>query len=319
LVAVASISLLVSLALQAVQAAREAANAASCKNNLRQLSLGAMNHHDQRGDNVPMGMFSGGVSWAGLVSPFMEQQTFWRRLRLDMPYDVAPNNDVRHLKGGDAAFPYYYCPSRRKPPQYTDGYSVSDYAPPSVGVSETLDDPDLDATWMQCHELDKNHGPWLLLHQNQPEEWKKGESLDLARRYRSQTSFASIIDGISFQVAFGEKALHPKSLGMDGKAGDFTLYAFVEKSYNASGAARPGNGGISPAPDANKDDVYRYWGSWHPGMCQFVMFDGSVRKLNVMGSAKVLATLCDRRDGPLKVEFPNGGSALVDDTALAGE
>jgi hypothetical protein len=54
-------------------------------------------------------------------------------------------------------------------------------------------------------------------------------------------------------------------------------------------------------------------------MCQFVMFDGSVRKLNVMGSAKVLATLCDRRDGPLKVEFPNDGSALVDDTALTGE
>lgn len=320
LAAIAAIGLLFSLALPALQDAREAANAAQCQNNVRQMALGVQNHHDQRGDLPPMGMFSGGISWAGATMPYMEQMNLWRRLRMDMPYDVPPNNDVRHLRGPNAAFPFFYCPSRRQPPQYTDGYSVSDYAVPSVGVNETLDDPGLDDTWMQCHDLEKNRGPFLLVYQDQPEEWKKGDSFVDALRYRSKTSMASLTDGASNQIIFGEKALHPDLLGKPGKAGDFTCYAFIENDFNASGAARPGHGGISPAPTANKETVYRYWGSWHPGYCRFAMADGRAVKLNVEMSGKLLASLCNRGDGA-KIKYPDDYRQPIDDSALveAGE
>ncbi len=49
LVAVGVIGLLCALLLPAVQAARESARAASCKNNLRQIALASHNYHDTNG------------------------------------------------------------------------------------------------------------------------------------------------------------------------------------------------------------------------------------------------------------------------------
>lgn len=315
LVALTTAGVLAALAMQSLPSFQEAEKTLKCHNNLRQLALGFQNHHDQRGDQPPMGMFSKGVSWAGLIQPYMENVNLWLRLRTDMPYDVAPNNDVRHLKGPSAAFPYFYCTARRPPPQYTDGFSVSDYAVPSVGADPALDDPDKADTWMQCHSPEKNFGPLLLVYQHQPEEWKKGDSLPESRRYRSKTSFSSYVDGTVYQILLGEKALHPDSLGKAGKAGDFTVYSFIENSFDASGAARPGNGGISPSRDANKETVYRYWGSWHPDICLFATADGGVKRINAMGSAKVVAALCNRRDGAT-VNLPDDYRTPFDDGAL---
>jgi len=110
LVVIAIIGVLVALLLPAVQAAREAARRSTCTNNLKQMSLAAMNYEDtfkrlppgstgqytQTGNgapqftapwrdptvgNVPWGHFS----WAALILPYVEQQALYSSIDFSQP------------------------------------------------------------------------------------------------------------------------------------------------------------------------------------------------------------------------------------------
>jgi len=91
LVVIAIIGVLVALLLPAVQAAREAARRTQCANNLRNLALGLLNYHDQRGNfPAPVSvrpdsndfilqdnrLFS---NWAIEILPHLEQQNLFNR------------------------------------------------------------------------------------------------------------------------------------------------------------------------------------------------------------------------------------------------
>ncbi len=92
LVVIAIIGVLVALLLPAVQAAREAARRISCSNNLKNIALGILNHHDTRKhfpvnyggpflDEVPSnsGLQQSAVGWTVEILPQIEQQPLYER------------------------------------------------------------------------------------------------------------------------------------------------------------------------------------------------------------------------------------------------
>jgi prepilin-type processing-associated H-X9-DG protein len=70
---------------------------------------------------------------------------------------------------------------------------------------------------------------------------------------------------------------------------NYKMFAF----FNFGGVAR------GPADDAVDTTV----GSWHPGVCQIVMADGSVQAMSAAISQTTLTRLGDRRDGQV-IEIP---------------
>ena len=79
LVVIAIIGILVALLLPAIQAAREAARRSQCLNNLRQLSLGCLNHESAQ-KRLPAGFTTMNPpdtdvhhTWASYILPYMEE------------------------------------------------------------------------------------------------------------------------------------------------------------------------------------------------------------------------------------------------------
>ncbi|MBA3481848.1 MAG: DUF1559 domain-containing protein [Pirellulales bacterium] len=119
LVVIAIISVLVALLLPAVQAAREAARRSQCSNNLRQLGVAALLHHDNHG-RLPPGMgftpFKSNGVWGSHffhLLPYLEQSNLYARALGDVALASGPirmyfpgNNNVY-----SEPLPVYVCPS----------------------------------------------------------------------------------------------------------------------------------------------------------------------------------------------------------------
>jgi prepilin-type N-terminal cleavage/methylation domain-containing protein len=101
LVVIAIIGVLISLSLPAVQAVRESARKATCKNNLHQIGIGLHQYHDVH-RSLPMGCLEwrGWASppthkqfaWSAMLLPFLEQQNLHQNIDWNKPYDAPENS-----------------------------------------------------------------------------------------------------------------------------------------------------------------------------------------------------------------------------------
>lgn len=138
LVVVAVIGIITALLLPAVQVARESARRAQCTNNMKQIGI-AVNHYEQQYGYYPPGCSECGTTpisqrfekrhaWSALLLPFLEQESLWRQLDINIRF-----NDEANKPAITTVVPVYLCPSTanrmedRHDDFTSDGMACTDY------------------------------------------------------------------------------------------------------------------------------------------------------------------------------------------------
>src|SRR3954470_8220971 len=109
LVVIAIIGVLVALLLPAIQAAREAARASQCKNNLKQLGIALHNYHDSLG-RLPPGWFANqpegdpGWGWSLSLLHYVEQHSLELSIKRHLSIADAANQQAR-----ESVVPVFLC------------------------------------------------------------------------------------------------------------------------------------------------------------------------------------------------------------------
>jgi prepilin-type N-terminal cleavage/methylation domain-containing protein/prepilin-type processing-associated H-X9-DG protein len=283
LVVIAIIAVLIGLLLPAVQKVREAASRIACANNLKQIGLGLLEHHDtygvlpsnggwdghqtiratdgsptvpftidkESGDRLNWGVGDPALSpqaqtgcWAYAVLPFLEQDNMYGQRAWTLPLRL------------------YICPSRR------GAVAVAPAAEDAYGFY--------------------GGGGWA---------WGKTDyaanRLVLGERFEC-VGLAALTDGTSQTVLVGEKAVDPR-------VNVPTTWYHDEPFFlgGSGGTARTGSLVLRDAPGiAYKDN----WGAAHPAGAQFAFGDGSVRLLPFAIPASTMHALVT----------PSGGEVIPD-------
>jgi hypothetical protein len=270
-----------------------------CSNNLKQIGLAMHNFHDTNGV-LPWGRSKGSLdspSWAVLILPFIEQDNVYARFTnpnidgTNYPMITRGTNPtaVTHnlirsqwVATGVMQTPLavFRCPSRqvRAPVREQDGRSVTEGIVSDYGV---------------------NYGSGTSAAENENGAFRFscgqcGEGLP----------FAALTDGLSNTLLVGEKHVTKAGLGVfDGSTGaeqDFSIYSSQPGKWAYVTGRKAGPNfplALNPTtPYANQ------FGSWHPGVVQFVFGDGSVRGLKTSTAGSVLGLFAARDDGQVIAE-----------------
>jgi prepilin-type N-terminal cleavage/methylation domain-containing protein len=293
LVVVAIVGILVGLLLPAIQAARESARRTQCLNNLKQIGLAVHLFHDARKEIVPSRLDCNQAAWAALLWPYLEQTNVAQQWGSEQSYYSQP------AANRAVSVPAYLCPTRRTPPQLSvegddrDGVahqpgSLSDYAASiGDGVGYTGDG---DSGGIEPNGAFRQAvcPPCL------------GTGADQRFRgpFRSRTSFKRVTDGLSRTIFLGEKHLVEEGVGKK-DFGDNSIYNpdYLRALARYGGAGAP----IGSLPGRASDDFTNF-GSWHAGVCNFVLGDASATSIHNAIDPATLGLLCNISDGQFAAE-----------------
>lgn len=280
LVVIAIIGVLVALLLPAVQSAREAARRTQCGNHLKQIGLAVQNYHDTF-QYIPPSRMDTRETVFLLLLPFLESRNEYEQWVLGKAYyDQAQPVRERVMK-------FYLCPSRQRPKLslpdadqhqsfasngigHTPG-GVGDYASNAgtpAGITDYIPGMSYDSggTTKIVNEDDRANGPF----------WYRG-----ARPIK----FANITDGLSSTAFFGEKHVQLNQTSQK----DSSIW-----NGDHGGSFKKLGTGAPIVRDITKTGNF---GSYHPGICQFVMGDGAVKALSVATDLTTLDRIANRDDG----------------------
>jgi prepilin-type N-terminal cleavage/methylation domain-containing protein/prepilin-type processing-associated H-X9-DG protein len=295
LVVIAIIAVLLGLLLPAVQKIREAANRIRCVNNLKQLGLALLMHHDTTGTFPPAYVntgpygnsgYSNTTGWAPFILRFIEQQPLYDRYDFNFPLYAPQNEEV-------VATPLkvFECPSA--PEQ--DRYEV-------IGPFATF------GTRCACGDYTITLGVDSALAQLgwvAPVGDYRGALTNMARPDLMKsptpkgTRIADITDGTAYTILLTEDAGRPQVwLGgreapdqlVTGGCWDHYKGSILLRGSTSDGTAQPGECALNCTNDR---EIYAF----HPGGANAVFADGHVGFLTVGMDIRVMAALITRAGG----------------------
>jgi prepilin-type N-terminal cleavage/methylation domain-containing protein len=293
LVVIAIIAILIALLVPAVQKVREAAARTTCANNLKQIGLGFHNYHGTF-NAFPPGRIdaNGGATWCVLILPFIEQDNLFKEWNMHALY-YQQSDQFRETQVA-----MFYCPARRDAGEGL--VSISGDGSPNVpGALGDYGVCDGDGTG-GAYNTENANGAIIISSYGI-------NGVGVATHWRSLTSISAITDGTSNTILVGEKHVIIGKFGVGGDTtnagdvhGDGSIWNSDPENQNAARIAGVSNPmAISPTSTYNIN-----FGSWHEGICQFVMCDGSVKSINVTIDLQNFRRLGVRNDGQdITIEF----------------
>lgn len=306
LVVIAIIGVLVALMLPAVQQAREAARRTQCQNNLKQIGTAVMNFENsfkafpparlypRPGDPPEFSCAGKEPSWFVRIMPFIEAQAAHDKWDEYQDYNSHPD------EARAQTFSSYVCPTRRSTqeavlpstttPYYYQCGCLAGYVTVAGGATGDYAAVHGDFTggasglptdyWLGGNGTGILISSRAVCESTQPISW-----LD-------RITTASVTDGLSNTLLTGEMHVPQGRLSQIPENGP--IYA----GEDLAAFARIGGPGFPLARDANDTSIpIMGFGSWHNGVCPFVVGDGRVIFLNVSTDTQLLGRLCNRKDG----------------------
>lgn len=290
LIVIGILSLLIQLTLPAVEMSREAARRTHCSNNLRQLSLAMMQHHDTY-QRYPSGGWSyrwvgepergTGVdqpgSWGYNILSFIEQD-----LIRNLGRDLSGEDRVRaFVDKCETPISLFVCPSRRAPVSHQQ----TPFEPPNFHtkgglkfIPERAGRSDYVACVGDVEKLAPNYptspqgdGPETLEDGDSTGfPWEDNEYFTGVCFRRSQVTLSQVTDGTSNTYILGEKVVDASAYKTGEDSGDNTnLYTGADKD-NYRTAFKP-----VYQDDTHTRHSYSF-GSAHPSGFYMAFCDGSV-------------------------------------------
>ena len=132
--------------------------------------------------------------------------------------------------------------------------------------------------------------------------WDQGDTAPfpegaIVRDAAPTVRFASVIDGLSNTLFFGEKHVQIGTTYGDDNGRDYSIY----NSDTNQTSMRCGDQQIPSDPKTPSSGNAKF-GSRHPGVCQFVLGDGSVRGIQATIPTSVLSAMATIQGGEV-VDF----------------
>jgi len=287
LVVIAIIAVLIGLLLPAVQKVREAASRMSCGNNLKQMGLAIHAYHDANKALPSSRLGPQHATWFVQILPYLEQDALYKQWDLSRTYyEQTPAVQNALVKT-------YVCPTRRSSAMPSVQYKVS-----STGLPDSAEHPGTQGDYAcnggQFYNAIVDHplcqGPMCYASSQVNASGQLTSS-------QSQTGLKDITDGTSQTFLVGEKHSVFSKWGQSGPSwGEGAIWnGDFPRNFSRIGGQTKWNLG------QGRDDLVGPWhckfGSWHPGICQFLFADGRVTSLSNATDMDTLQKLSCRNDG----------------------